>query len=58
MAQFKLTAVTLTFRERKIQAIMSLPLNEKGQPILPQYLCNEMLTEIGCTERGQTYGIG
>lgn len=58
MAQFKLTAVTLTFEGVKIQAILDLPLNEKGQPILPTDICNKMLTDIGCTERGDTYSVG
>ena len=58
MTQFKLTAVTLTFHGRKVQAILDLPLDDKGQPILPMDLCNTMLKSIGCSERGSTFGVG
>ena len=58
MTQYKLTAVTLVFEGVKIQAILDLPLDEKGQPILPLDICNKMLSEIGCTERGETYSFG
>ena len=59
MATTKLTAVSLTFKGVKIQAILPLPVDpETGAVHLPTNILNKMLTEIGCIYRGQTYTVG
>ena len=54
----KLTAVTVTYQGRQAQAFLDLPLNAKGQPVLPTDTLNKMLDDVSCRERGATFTFG
>lgn len=57
----KLTAVSLSFRGRTIQAFVPCEVVwEKGKEVTrcPPHIVEGMLQQIGCTGRGQTYSMG
>lgn len=53
----KLTLVTISRGRMKYQNFFHLPLNEKGQPILPPASLERIYAKIGA-KRGDTITIG
>lgn len=53
----KLTLVSVSSNGRQISCFVNLAV-VNGRAVASQQLINNMLSEIGCTNRGQTYSVG
>lgn len=53
----KLTLVSVSSNGRQISCFVNL-VCVNGRAVASQQLINNMLSEIGCTSRGQTYSVG
>ena len=53
----KLTLVSVSAKGRKNRRFVRVSYVE-GKAVVPQTIINEMLQEIGITERGVTYTVG